>query len=125
MTRSAIEGRGWLSAGLLLCALLAPVAWGPAAAMAEDSADKAYWQEQYLEVVREQREAREALAEAEHAYTNMQQRSYPRGEGRRAIQEQLAAARVRLEKAERALEEFPERARRAGALPGWFREVEP
>jgi hypothetical protein len=36
--------------------------------------------------------------------------------------EDLATARRELPLAERALNDLPERARRAGALPGWLRE---
>ncbi len=35
---------------------------------------------------------------------------------------ELDAARIELEQAEKALADLPERARRAGALPGWIRE---
>jgi len=121
MNDTTTRGR-W--AGLWVLLLAAPLAWGQAAAVATTDADRDYWQAEYREVMTEARDARAALEAAENAYSQMQQRNYPRGEAREALVAERKAARERLEKAEAAAEAFPERARRAGALPGWFRDVD-
>ena len=112
------------AAGLTLSA----VSFGPSLARAQAAApsgepDKLHWQSEYGRVLADVEQARARLALSQRSYTKGKQRGRMRGEERFAIRDELAEAKQALAKAEERLENFPDEARRAGAPPGWFRDV--
>jgi chromosome segregation ATPase len=112
---------------LFLCAAPIPALVLTAGAEAEvdfddDAEAEAYWRAQAREL-RAQRDAARQRYEAAHTtYKKMRQKNYPTGEARAKITTEYQDAEAALAKAEQEIEELPERARRAGAAPGWIRE---
>ena len=98
----------------------------PPAALDEEAAAQleVTWVERLGEARSQLSAARERAAQAEHAYRDMRQRDYPRGEARVEIEEELAAARLALEEAEAAYPRLLDEAREAGVPPGTLRPFE-
>jgi chromosome segregation ATPase len=82
------------------------------------------WVERLNQARAEVEEARRDLQGAEAALRNQRQRRYPRGEAKRDLASEVEEARLGLEKAERAVPELLEQARRAGVPPGVLRSDE-
>jgi hypothetical protein len=98
-----------------------------AAAQGSSQVDRAdarreYWQKRYRNlkelVVSLELELEQARAE----YSRKRHARRLRGENRIELLGEIAQLEKRLAKAQSDLQEFPERARAAGALPGWFRD---
>ena len=109
---------------------LSAVSLGPKLALAQaaapsnpDEPDKLHWQSEYKRVLSQVEQARARLEQSQRSYTKGKQRGRMRGEQRFEIRDELAAAKQALAAAEAQLESFPDEARRAGAPPGWFREI--
>lgn len=97
----------------------------PPAALDEEAAQlEATWVERLGEARSQLSAARERAAQAEHAYRDMRQRDYPRGEARVEIEEELADARLALEETEAAYPRLLDEAREAGVPPGTLRPFE-
>lgn len=86
-------------------------------------AEKTYWQEQHRKLAEELAWAKHAHETAVLTYAKKKQRRRLRGEPKEEVLSALEETEARLEAAQAAYDRFPEEARRAGALPGWFREA--
>jgi hypothetical protein len=104
----------------------------PAAGKAPPEGGEAYWRGEAQRLRDRVTELTEAIVRLESDTRKLEADFYSWDDGAyrdRVIKpawdksrEDLATARQELPLAERALNELPERARRAGALPGWLRE---
>lgn len=109
---------------LLAFGLSALAGSAPASSPQPDASEseKTYWQGRHRELAEELAWAKHAHDTAVLTYDKRRQRQRLRGEKRAEVKDWLKDTKDRLEKAEEAMAAFPEEARRAGALPGWFRE---
>lgn len=82
-----------------------------------------YWQTRYRELKSLVANLRSELEQKRAEYSRRRHDRRLRGETRTQLLEQIADLEKRLAAAERELAEFPETARKAGALPGWFRDL--
>jgi len=118
--------RAWLAV-LVHLLLAAPIALGPAlpapAFADERDENRDYWQKRYRELKQRVEAARSEHERALAAYSKGRQRNRLRGEPKVEVMDRLDRAKRELAEAERAWSAFPEEARRAGALPGWFRDA--
>jgi hypothetical protein len=115
-------GRGLL-VGLVLLSFLIPVV-ADATDPGELRAQKLYWQTRYRDLRTRADELRATIDLARGLYASANRRNYRRG-GQRHIQaEVMKAAASELEEVDAALASIEDDGRRAGALPGWFYEVE-
>jgi len=108
-----------LAAVLVLCAfgaLLAPQALG------QEEADRDYWVKRYETLSTEVADLRARVDMLESQYSRSKRRNYPRGQQLEDLRIALDEARKELAAKEEEWENFPDEARRAGALPGWFRD---
>ena len=105
----------FLACGVLLIAT-------PSTSVAgRDEDRKTFWIERHQEVTREYGEAFAELEEANLALRKARQRNRFKGARRSEIEANLEAAQTRYSAAKKAMDEFPKKAQRAGAEPGWFR----
>ena len=116
--------RDWraLTAVLLVIGLLLSVA--TVAQAQDEEADRDYWVKRYENLVTDLEEARSRVDIATLNYTRARTRNYPRGEALKELEVEKDKAIKELAELEVQFEEFPDEARRAGALPGWFRDLE-
>jgi hypothetical protein len=105
----------------------------PLPAVAADSADeqvdefeelKQEWQGRYRQQLQEAARLRRNAAQARENYSQAQRRNYPRGGARQQFLLDADEAERDLEKVEAGLEQTISEGRLAGALPGWFDEVD-
>jgi septal ring factor EnvC (AmiA/AmiB activator) len=108
--------------GLLFLALV--VAAPPAAAADDMESKRQHWVQRYETLRAQEKELREGLEEARAEYSRGRRKSRPRGEERAELVEKIEKLETDLAQAQRDLEAFPEKARQAGALPGWFRDLD-
>lgn len=109
----------------------APAA-SPSVAPADASQGEAYWRDEARRLRERVTELREAITRLEADTQRLEADYYAWDDGAyrdRVIKpswdkarEELATSRLALPVAEKELAELPDRARRAGALPGWLRE---
>ena len=85
-------------------------------------ANREYWQKRYRNLKTLVESLELELEQARAIYSRERHDRRLRGETRTELLEEIAQLEKRLAKARSDLEEFPERARAAGALPGWFRD---
>ena len=91
---------------------------------AQDDIQKEQWVAQYHDLqLRHSRLTRE-LERARNDYSRGRSSKHLRGEPKAALIEQIARLESEFAEVDRELRDFPETARRAGALPGWFRDLE-
>lgn len=102
--------------------LFAPGASGQTDAGLEASKD--YWQERYRTLLERADALRETIAIETELYADANRRNYRRGKKRHVHRIAAEEARAELADVERELSTIQEEGRRAGALPGWFYEVE-
>jgi len=105
----------------------------PTPAGGEDSSGEAYWRERMHSARARVEELTERVRRFEQESKKLENDFYPWDDGqyRSGVitpawdkkREELETARRDLEQAQKELSELPEKARRAGALPGWLREV--
>ena len=91
---------------------------------AELASRKAYWQKRYRGLLESADTLREVIAREEELYADANRRNYRRGNKRHVHREAMLEARAQLAEVEAELAVIQEEARRVGALPGWFYEVE-
>lgn len=106
-----------LAAFVLGC--VAPTAWAQ-----DEEPDRDYWVGRYEKLVSEVEGLRAKVDQLKLNYTRARTRNYPRGEALKELEADRDQAIEDLAEKEAELEEFPEEARRAGALPGWFRDLD-
>jgi hypothetical protein len=90
----------------------------------DEEADREYWVQRYETLVSDLASARARVDLSQLNYTRARTRNYPRGEALKELEAERDKAIKELAELEEQFEEFPDEARRAGALPGWFRDVE-
>jgi len=112
-----------LLAGTALVALVLACA-APAALAQDEEPDRDYWVSRYEKLVSEVEGLRSKVDTLKLNYTRARTRNYPRGEALKELEADRDKAITELAEKEAELEEFPEEARRAGALPGWFRDLD-
>ena len=104
----------------LACALTLAVTSSISVASGDEDLET-FWIERHQEVTREYGEASAQLEEANLALRKARQRNRFKGARRSEIEANLEAAQTRYSAAKKAMDEFPKKAQRAGAEPGWFR----
>ncbi|MBB83892.1 MAG: hypothetical protein CL931_08805 [Deltaproteobacteria bacterium] len=107
---------------LVFAASVAPTA--SAQSDGERGATKAYWQTRYTTLLDRAEHLRATVAEQTELYADANRRNYRRGQKRHIHRVAAEEARDELAEVERELSTLPDEARRQGALPGWFYEVE-
>jgi len=120
MTTPHRERRALL-AGLLALLLAGPLLVAPVHAADDEEAMKAEWQDRHRELVARVESLRTRYAEQSRLYRSARHRSKPRGDDREKLRVEVERLEQELASAEQELADFPDEARRAGALPGWFR----
>jgi hypothetical protein len=108
--------------GLVFVFLLAPIA--SRANEAEPQDTKAFWQNKYQGLIARAAELRGTIRTEQELYADANRRNYRRGPKRHIHQQAVKEATLELTKVEAELKTIKEDGRRAGALPGWFNEVE-
>ena len=110
-----------LATGLVLAA--ATIAAVPATTGAATEQEKRqHWVQRYETLRTQEKELREKLEEARAQYSRGRRANRVRGEERVEVVERIEKLEKELAQAQRKLAAFPEEARKAGALPGWFRD---
>jgi hypothetical protein len=97
---------------------------GAVAQAQDEEADKDYWVQRYETLVSDLDAARARVELSQLNYTRARTRNYPRGEALLELEVERDKAELELAKLEEEFEAFPDEARRAGALPGWFRDLD-
>ncbi len=116
--------------GTLLVALVAgglgsdARAWEPFESDPELRAEKNLWQSRYRKLLADADALRAKIALETELYADANRRNYRRGKKRHVHRKALEKARAELERVEAELATIEDDGRRAGALPGWFYEVE-
>ena len=111
--------RGWVLA--LAAALL--VVTVPVGAT-DDDPKRQQWVQRYQDVRTKHAKLEQDLAQARIDYSRGRSSRHLRGEGKAGLLVEIARLEQELEKADQQLRDFPDEARRDGALPGWFRDLE-
>lgn len=109
-----------------LILLLALLGAGLASALPEEEDDgtRALWQARYRTLLQNRAILEDNIARLEHAYTQAQQRKYPRGAARESLRVRSEEQRERLAELQQEIDSIYDEARIAGVPPGWLSEVE-
>jgi hypothetical protein len=91
-------------------------------ALADEDELRDYWVKKHQNLQAEVLDLRSRFDLLDTQYRKSRQRNYPRGEERNRIRAERDAVEKELAVKEQELADFPDEARRAGALPGWFRD---
>ncbi len=91
------------------------------AAEAEEAKQEAMWRKRHQKLRDDLKAAEERSEAANLARRLMMNNDYPKGDARREVFDEEEAAKAAVETAQKALDDFPEQARKEGALPGWLR----
>lgn len=90
----------------------------------ELESEKEYWQTRYRTLLERADALRETIAIETELYADANRRNYRRGQKRHVHRVAVEEARAELADVQNELSTIKEEGRRAGALPGWFYEVE-
>ena len=101
---------------------LALAATAPVAGADDQETKRQTWVARYETLVSQEKELREDLEEARVEYSRGRRGNRLRGDRRVEVVEAVERLEKELTQAQRELADFPEKARAAGALPGWFRD---
>lgn len=131
-TESRLQvGRGQViraAAALLFASLLLgmPAAADPPVTRgsSEESGPKAYWQDRYRTLLQQADQLRAIIETERELYADANRRNYRRGTKRHQHRIKAQEAEEKLKAVEAELATIQDDGRRAGALPGWFYEVE-
>ena len=96
----------------------------PAVAPAQNPAmseKQEYWTERYDELKRQVEQLSTSLEDAPNRWSRERSRNRLRGQEREDLRKEIERLEQELATARERLDRFPEEARQAGALPGWFR----
>jgi len=89
-----------------------------------EAQQKKYWQDLYRKALAHERTASQRLEELRAQWTRERHSQHLRGDEKSDLEAEIDKAEKDLAKAHDEVESIPERARQAGAPPGWLREVE-
>ena len=111
-----------LASSLFVLALLLPCA---ASADAEQQdVKRQQWVERYQELKQRHARLEKDLAQTRVDYSRGRSTKHLRGEGKAGLLKDLKRLEEEFAAADQELEDFPDMARRDGAYPGWFRDIE-
>ena len=122
IARSTVTWLRWAAFAGLVLLLFAPGV--SAESDAELASEKDFWQTRYRTLFDRADTLRETIAIETELYADANRRNYRRGTKRHIHRVAAEEARAELAEVERELSTLPDEARRQGALPGWFYEVE-
>lgn len=122
IARSTVTWLRWAAFAGLVLLLFAPGV--SAESDAELASEKDFWQTRYRTLFDRADTLRETIAIETELYADANRRNYRRGTKRHLHRVAAEEARAELAIVERELSKIKEEGRRAGALPGWFYEVE-
>ncbi len=108
------------TAFLVLCALA--VLALPSAAENPDDSKRQEWVQKYEELRAHNSQLEADLAQAQTDYSRGRSTKHLRGKGKAGLIEEIDRLEKELAESQQKLQDFPEEARRQGALPGWFRD---
>jgi hypothetical protein len=109
----------------ILALIAAPAMSGDKATdAAEVQASKTFWQDRYRNLIRDAERLRKDVARERELYAAANRRNYRRGSNRHVHRAALEEASKELASVEAELATIDDEGRRAGALPGWFYQVE-
>ncbi len=91
----------------------------------DDDAKREEWVQRYQELLTRTATLKSNYESALADYSRARSTRDLTGEGKAGLVKEMNRLKEELADAEKELAEFPDVARRAGALPGWFRDVEP
>lgn len=91
----------------------------------DDDAKREEWVQRYQELLTRTATLKSDYESALADYSRARSTRDLTGEGKAGLIKEMNRLKEELAAAEKELAEFPDVARRAGALPGWFRDVEP
>ena len=84
-----------------------------------------HWVAQYQELQQRHATLGQALAQAHRDYSRGRSSGRLQGEGKSGLIREIALLEDEFRQVDQRLRAFAETARQAGALPGWFRDLEP
>jgi hypothetical protein len=90
-----------------------------------DGAKREEWVQKHEDLKAKHAKLRSGLEQARADYGRGRSTRKLRGEGKTGLVADIQRMQKELAESEQALSDFPEEARRAGALPGWFRDDGP
>ena len=90
---------------------------------ADGRSKQAYWVERYHKLHSAETSLQSELGAARARHSRGRRANRLRGEERGELRKDIVRMEKELARVERDLAAFPEEARRAGALPGWFRDL--
>ena len=102
--------------GLLALGLAQPV-------RADDGSKQGYWVERYQALHSAEKSLRSELLAALSRQSRGRRANRLRGEERGELWKEILRMKQELARIESKIAAFPEEARKAGALPGWFRDL--
>jgi len=112
----------------LACAALFALAlpFAASADAAEDlAAKKEKWVNAYQELQYRHAQLKTNLEQARIDYSRGRSTQHLRGEGKAGLLKEIQRLEEEFAAADQELQDFPDKARRDGAFPGWFRDLEP
>ena len=95
-----------------------------AADPSERRAGKTYWQTRYLSLLTKAEALRGTIEQERELYADANRRNYRRGTKRHGHREAMEKAASELVRVDAELAGLKDEGRRAGALPGWFYEID-
>ncbi len=110
------------AARLSLGLVLALAAAEPVTGAADEETKRQTWVARHETLLSQEKELREDLETARAQYSRGRRANRLRGDPRAELVEEVDRLERELARAQRKLADFPEKARAAGALPGWFRD---
>ena len=111
----------------VLIAMLASamlVVAAPASLAEEDDGKRQEWTRRHQELKAKHAGLGQDLAQARIEYSRGRSNRHPRGEGKAALIAEIARLEEEFARVDQEFQDFPEKARRQGALPGWFRDLD-
>ncbi len=96
----------------------------PGSAAEDDDGKREQWVAQYQDLQLRHTRLQGALEQALKDYSRGRSTKHLRGEGKAGLLKEIARLEDEFAKVDQELRDFPDTARRAGAFPGWFRDVE-
>ena len=96
----------------------------PGSAAEDDDGKREQWVAQYQDLQLRHTRLQGELEQARKDYSRGRSTKHLRGEGKTGLLKEIARLEDEFAKVDQELRDFPDTARRAGAFPGWFRDLE-